>query len=143
MSQSLHCKANRTSLSCFSPLPATAQAPGTSSSHLLRKSVETWVCLPSELNQSNTTTGQILTTHHWQTEQTLAQPAATSVLLDPLSSAWPRLHGPGCMCGLHMLSGSHDGPKTVSWPQGESAHAHAHSPRAPSHPKSRQMDPVP
>lgn len=27
----------------------------------------TWICFLKELNQSNTVTGQILTTHHWQT----------------------------------------------------------------------------
>lgn len=39
-------------------------------------------------------------------------------------------------------SGLHDGPQTVSWPQGESGHGLFLN-ELPSDPKGRQMDPMP
>jgi len=84
-----------------------------------------WICFLNQLNQSNTTTGPILATHHCPTlrrHQPNQVPLVSCPVLDPLSSAWPCLHGPGCTCGLHVLSGLHDDPKTVFWSQWECAH---------------------
>lgn len=99
----------------FHPLPTTAQAPGSLSSHLLRKGGKGGnVDLPPQSTESTQCNNGPDPDYPplANSEQTLAQPAANNVILDPLSSAWPR---------LHMLSGLDGDPKTGSWSQGESA----------------------